>query len=236
MLQRHNKLKRKRRGYKIISFISSNKAKIKRSGIGLLVYSSDSKSYKNNVGRVKHQSIITKRRWTIQHVLRSHPLHQCFMLWVYIIIYRVCNEWNLLTEDVVSSGSLNTFEARLDHHLRNVKRFIKALCAFPLYCHPRAALAGRMANSKWYWGGNLTTTDEFSRFQRLFPNPSWLVWGWSFHSATKNSLQHAHGLTTAWWWQNRIFSRWEPYCVLTSAAEGWLSTLCCWEAPVHTLD
>ena len=34
----------------------------------------------------------------------------------------VCNEWNLLTE--VSAGSLNTFEVRLDHHLRNVRGFV----------------------------------------------------------------------------------------------------------------
>ena len=32
---------------------------------------------------------------------------------------RVCNEWNLLTEDVVSAGSL-----KLDHHLRNVRGFV----------------------------------------------------------------------------------------------------------------
>ena len=37
---------------------------------------------------------------------------------------KVCNEWNLLTEDVVSAGSLNTFKAKLDHHLRNVKGFV----------------------------------------------------------------------------------------------------------------
>ena len=37
---------------------------------------------------------------------------------------RVCNEWNLLTEDVISAGSLNTFKARLDHHLRNVRGFV----------------------------------------------------------------------------------------------------------------
>ena len=37
---------------------------------------------------------------------------------------RVCNEWNLLTEDVVSAGSLNTFKASLDHHLRNVMGFV----------------------------------------------------------------------------------------------------------------
>ena len=37
---------------------------------------------------------------------------------------RVCNEWNLLTEDVVSAGSLNTFKAKLDHHFRNVRGFV----------------------------------------------------------------------------------------------------------------
>ena len=37
---------------------------------------------------------------------------------------RVCNEWNLLTEDVVSAGSLITFKAKLDHHLRNVRGFV----------------------------------------------------------------------------------------------------------------
>ena len=37
---------------------------------------------------------------------------------------RVCNEWNLLTEDGVSAGSLNTFKANLDHHLRNVRGFV----------------------------------------------------------------------------------------------------------------
>ena len=36
----------------------------------------------------------------------------------------VCNEKNLLTEDVVSAGSLNTFKARLDHHLRNVRGLV----------------------------------------------------------------------------------------------------------------
>ena len=29
----------------------------------------------------------------------------------------------------------------------------------------------------WYRGRNSTTSEEVSRFQRLFPNPSWLVWG-----------------------------------------------------------
>ena len=45
---------------------------------------------------------------------------------------RVCNEWNLLTEDVVSAGSLNTFNAKLDHHLRNARGLLKHLCFFPL--------------------------------------------------------------------------------------------------------
>ena len=45
----------------------------------------------------------------------------------------VCNEWNFLTEDVVSTGSLNTIKARLDHHLRNVRGFVyKHLVLFPL--------------------------------------------------------------------------------------------------------
>ena len=35
-----------------------------------------------------------------------------------------CNEWNLLSGDVVSAGSLNTFKAKLDHHLRNVREFV----------------------------------------------------------------------------------------------------------------
>ena len=38
--------------------------------------------------------------------------------------------------DVVSAGSLNTFRARLDHHLRNVRGFVQAPCAFFPYCHP----------------------------------------------------------------------------------------------------
>ena len=53
MLQRYNN--NKRRGY--IRFISSNKAKIKRNGIELLVIRQMA-----IVGRVEHQSIITTRR------------------------------------------------------------------------------------------------------------------------------------------------------------------------------
>ena len=45
---------------------------------------------------------------------------------------RVCNEWNMLSEDVVSAGSLNTFKAKLDHHLRIVRGFVYALVLFPL--------------------------------------------------------------------------------------------------------
>ena len=33
---------------------------------------------------------------------------------------RVCDEWNGLADDVVMVGSLVTFKAKLDHHLRNV--------------------------------------------------------------------------------------------------------------------
>ena len=45
---------------------------------------------------------------------------------------RVCNEWNLLTQDVVSAESLNTFKAQLDHHLRNVRGLFRHLCFLPL--------------------------------------------------------------------------------------------------------
>ena len=37
---------------------------------------------------------------------------------------RVCDEWNGLAEDMVMAGSLVTFKARLDHHLRNVRGFV----------------------------------------------------------------------------------------------------------------
>ena len=60
---------------------------------------------------------------------------------------RVCNEWNMLSEDVVSAGSLNTFKAKLDHHLRIVRGLFKHF-AFSPYCHPGATLAERMANGK----------------------------------------------------------------------------------------
>ena len=43
---------------------------------------------------------------------------------MYKVGNRVCNEWNLLTEDGVLAGSVNTFKARLDHHLRNVRGFV----------------------------------------------------------------------------------------------------------------
>ena len=45
---------------------------------------------------------------------------------------RVCDEWNGLAEDVVMAGSLVTFKAKLDHHLRNVRGLFK-LCLFPLF-------------------------------------------------------------------------------------------------------
>ena len=48
--------------------------------------------------------------------------------------------------------------------------------------------------------------------------------------------------TAAWWWLNGIFSKMEVSIWLTgrsqngSVAKGWLATLCCWEAAVHTID
>ena len=37
---------------------------------------------------------------------------------------RVCDEWNGLADDVVMVGSLVTFKAKLDHHLKNVWGFV----------------------------------------------------------------------------------------------------------------
>ena len=37
---------------------------------------------------------------------------------------RVCNEWNGSADDVVIAGSLVTFKAKLDRHLRNVRGFV----------------------------------------------------------------------------------------------------------------
>ena len=45
---------------------------------------------------------------------------------------KVCDEWSRLAEDVVMAGSLVTFKAKLDHHLRNVRGFVLAV-AFPLF-------------------------------------------------------------------------------------------------------
>ena len=36
---------------------------------------------------------------------------------------RICDEWNMLREETVSAPSLNTFKAKLDHHLRNTRGF-----------------------------------------------------------------------------------------------------------------
>ena len=35
---------------------------------------------------------------------------------------RVCEEWNRLGDGIVSTGTVNVFKTRLDHHLRNVIR------------------------------------------------------------------------------------------------------------------
>ena len=90
-----------------------------------------------------------------------------------------------------------------------------------------------------YGGGNSTTTNEVSRFQHLFPNPSWLVWG-------RASRHQKPAPTFPWidnmneinsWWLNfnfihgdeTRFSR-NGSVIMTkqeipSVAEGWLFTL-----------
>ena len=45
---------------------------------------------------------------------------------------RVCDEWNRLDGDIVALESVNGFKRKLDHHLRNVRRYFEALAFFPL--------------------------------------------------------------------------------------------------------
>ena len=78
----------------------------------------------------------------------------------------------------------------------------------------------------WYKGGIFFTEAKIqlllkrsSRFQCLFPNPSWLVWGRAF--------RHQKLAPTFPWIDS---------CLKLLLTRGWLSTLCCYEAAVHTLD
>ena len=60
---------------------------------------------------------------------------------------KVCNEWNVLTEDVVSAGLLNTFKARLDHHLMNVRGVGLNILCFPLL--PSMSCLGWKDGKRW---------------------------------------------------------------------------------------
>ena len=37
---------------------------------------------------------------------------------------RVVDEWNLLTEDIISCNTVNQFKVKIDHHLRYCRGFI----------------------------------------------------------------------------------------------------------------
>ena len=87
--------------------------------------------------------------------------------------------------------------------------------------------------------GNSSAAEEVSRFQRLFHNLSWLVWG--------KASRHQKLAPTFPWRDNclmvteRDFSQNGSITMtkreIPSVAEGWLlSTLCCWEAAVYTLE
>ena len=61
---------------------------------------------------------------TRRHVLKLFKRRVGLDVRKYKFGNRVCDEWNGLAEDVVMAGSLVTFKAKLDHHLRNVKGFV----------------------------------------------------------------------------------------------------------------
>ena len=77
-----------------------------------------------------------------------------------------------------------------------------------------------------------------SRFQRLCPNPSWLVWGRA--SRYQKLAPTFSGIDSCLMVTKRDFLEMEASLWLNwksqNVAKGWLSTLCCWEAAVHTLD
>ena len=51
---------------------------------------------------------------------------------------------------------------------------------FRIFCSWLKMLLVIIHDNLRYGGGNSTTTDEVSRFQHLFYNPSWMVWGRAF--------------------------------------------------------
>ena len=77
-----------------------------------------------------------------------------------------------------------------------------------------------------------------SIFQHLFPNPSWLVWGRASHHQKLAPI--FPGIDSYLMVTKRDFLKMEASLWLNgksqNVAKGWLSTLCCWEAAVHTLD
>ena len=89
------------------------------------------------------------------------------------------HEWNLLTEDVVSAGSLNTFKARLGHHLRNVRFFYKDL---PGSIHEDTVMdghrQGKKANAYKYPSRSSSVLKTFTVPADTIPSPN------LFHSAS----------------------------------------------------
>jgi len=49
----------------------------------------------------------------------------------YLFGNRVVYEWNLLTEDVISSLTVNGFKSKLDRHLKNCRGSYKSMAFFP---------------------------------------------------------------------------------------------------------
>ena len=100
-------------------------------------------------------------------------------------------------------------------------------------------------NEKWFLFWVCGTEAEIqlplkrsSRFQRLFPNPSWLVWGRA--SRHQKLAPTFPGIDSCLMVTKRDFLEMEASLWLNgksqNVAKGWLPTKCCWEAAVHTLD
>ena len=85
----------------------------------------------------------------------------------------------------------------------------------------------------------LSSTEEFSKFQHLYLNPSWLVWRRaSRHQKTRFNIlmdrQLLKGDLTGFSRNGSVAMTKQE---IPSVSKGWLSTnLSCWEAAVYTLD
>ena len=81
------------------------------------------------VDNQKQNEKTLRRSWILAnsicrgHSLKLHKFRSNLDIRKFSFSQRIVNEWNLLTEHVVLSPSLNVFKARLDVHLRDNRGF-----------------------------------------------------------------------------------------------------------------